>query len=68
MGLSCCGRPVRPVYVASALQDMQYAWRLVSKAAFSNYTLRAWEVRTLQRTVKDLLTLRPGDVKALKAP
>eukprot|EP00438_Fugacium_kawagutii_P015601 Skav212772 [mRNA] locus=scaffold159:93830:99582:- [translate_table: standard] len=32
----------------------------VSKAAFSNYTLRAWEVRTLQRTVKDLLTLPLG--------
>lgn len=40
-------------------QDIQYACNLVSKAAFSNYTLRAWEVRTLQRTVKDLLTLIP---------
>jgi len=40
-------------------QDVQYACNLVSKAAFSNYTLRAWEVRTLQRTVKDLLTLIP---------
>ncbi|CAK9012632.1 unnamed protein product [Durusdinium trenchii] len=40
-------------------QDVQYAWRLVSKAAFSNYTLKAWEVRTMQRTVKDLLTLIP---------
>lgn len=40
-------------------QDIQYASNLVSKAAFSNYTLRAWEVRTLQRTVKDLLTLIP---------
>eukprot|EP00435_Cladocopium_sp_Y103_P016739 s980_g4.t1 len=39
--------------------DIQYACNLVSKAAFSNYTLRAWEVRTLQRTVKDLLTLIP---------
>ena len=32
----------------------------VSKAAFSNYTLKAWEVRTMQRTVKDLLTLQLG--------
>ena len=36
---------------------VKYVKSQVSKAAFSNYTLRAWEVRTLQRTVKDLLTL-----------
>eukprot|EP00913_Durusdinium_trenchii_P032859 g30762.t1 len=44
---------------ANEFRDVQYAWRLVSKAAFSNYTLKAWEVRTMQRTVKDLLTLIP---------
>ncbi|CAE7536786.1 unnamed protein product [Symbiodinium natans] len=40
-------------------QDLQYASSLLGKAFFSNYTLRALEVRTLQRTVKDVLTLIP---------
>ncbi|OLP79379.1 hypothetical protein AK812_SmicGene40334 [Symbiodinium microadriaticum] len=39
--------------------DLQYASSLLGKAFFSNYTLRALEVRTLQRTVKDVLTLIP---------
>jgi len=41
------------------LQDLQYARKLFSKAALSNYTLKSIEVRTLQRTVKDLATLVP---------
>jgi len=40
-------------------QDIQYASSLFSKAAFSAYTLKPLEVRTLQRTVKDIVTLVP---------
>lgn len=40
-------------------QDVQYAWRLITKAATSEYTLQPREVRTLQRTLKDLATLIP---------
>jgi len=38
--------------------DLQYAWWLISRAA-QGYTLKPREVRTLQRTAKDLLTLIP---------
>lgn len=40
-------------------QDLQYAGTLFSRAALSNYTLRAREVRAMQRTAKDLATLIP---------
>jgi len=40
-------------------QDIQYAWTLISRAAVSSYTLKPQEVRTLQRTFKDLAVLIP---------
>lgn len=40
-------------------QDVQYGASLFSKAAFSNYTLKPREVRALQRTAKDIVTLIP---------
>lgn len=40
-------------------QDVQYATALFSKAALQAYTLKPREVRTIQRTFKDLVTLVP---------
>ncbi|CAJ1363484.1 unnamed protein product [Effrenium voratum] len=40
-------------------QDVQYAGRLLAKAAVQNYTLKPLETRTMQRTAKDLATLIP---------
>lgn len=40
-------------------QDLQYATGLFSKAAFSGYTLQPREVRTIQRTAKDIATFIP---------
>lgn len=47
-----------PSYLPSFLLCPQYASWLISRAS-SGYTLKPREVRTLQRTAKDLLTLIP---------